>query len=111
MSEMAVKHLMERIRNTRRDSPVAIFLCDTPKKLDCAFANTITTQDRILHKDPRYIGTFHGQHESRTDSVLSILETRFYDILGIQPSGQKKKKLKLIRNPIESGPESFTIGL
>ncbi len=49
--------IMDRIKTATPDSPIAVFKSD--KGLDCVFANTVITEERVDDED--CIGSYHGK--------------------------------------------------
>jgi len=68
MSESLPIQIIDRISVATTDSPIAVFRCNTPRKLNAVFFNTIGT--RKLIGNDQYIGTF-----DRTDDMRGILAT------------------------------------
>lgn len=65
MSISDIETTMDRIAFASEDSPIAVFRCNIPGKVNAMFANSIGVQERIRNKDPMLIGIYHGTMKRR----------------------------------------------
>lgn len=60
MSISTIEQTMERIAFASPESPLAVFKCNIPGRVNAMFAATIHAQERITTCDPALIGVFDG---------------------------------------------------
>lgn len=61
---------MGRIRSALPESPIAVFLCDKPNKVDVVFADTVATRQIIALAPPNLVGVFHGGDNLKAVAAL-----------------------------------------
>ena len=66
MSNMSVRHTMDRIKGATSSSPIAVFRCNEKDKVNAVFAATVKTRQMIADKDPDFIGIY--------DASMNFLE-------------------------------------
>lgn len=65
MSISDIETTMERIAFATEDSPIAVFRCNIPGRVNAMFANSIGVQERIRNKDQMLIGAYNGLMKKR----------------------------------------------
>ena len=65
MSISTIEQTMERIAFAVPESPIAVFRCHIPGRVNSMFAATIHAQERIARGDPTLIGVFDGLMKRR----------------------------------------------
>ncbi len=63
MSFSTLSNILLRIKYAEPGSPIAVFSCPQPGRLNAVFANTVITQNLIRRQDPTLIGVFDGTEE------------------------------------------------
>lgn len=58
MSFSTLDVVMARINGAAKNSPIAVFMCPEPKKLNAVFANTVKTAGMIRDQHPDFVGVF-----------------------------------------------------
>ena len=58
MTQSTLKHAMVRIQYAEHSSPIAVFRCPEPEKLNFVFASTVKTQQMISQGHPDFIGVY-----------------------------------------------------
>ena len=108
MSISDIATTMERIAFATEDSPLAVFRCNIPGRVNAMFANSIRVQERIQNKDPRLIGVYHGM--MKRSHVLQELLNAIHGPDPVVPHVSTKTMRNAINNAafmetIPSGPQ------
>lgn len=71
MTASTISEIASRIKSAPVDSPIALFSCPNPGKLECVFARTFKTLEMINKTDKhRFIGMYHGG----MDQAMAMLD-------------------------------------
>lgn len=65
MSISDIETTMERIAFATEESPIAVFRCNIPGRVNAMFANSVGVQERIQNNDTLLIGVYHGMMKKR----------------------------------------------
>lgn len=81
MTLCTISTIDDRLRAASPSSPLALFLpADNPGRLECVFADTIITQERIARNESDYIGTFHTRDDLTIRRLANIAASRYHQM-------------------------------